>query len=647
MSASSSLWLIPTLPLLGAGVNLFVGKRLGRSAGIVATVLVAASFAVSVAVVGSFLGLGAHERVQTQELFEWIRVGSFSVGATLRLDPLSATMILVVTGIGTLIHIYAIGYMRDDPRYGRFFAYMNLFVFFMLMLVLGQNLLVLYLGWEGVGLCSYLLIGFWFEKTENANAAKKAFVTTRIGDTAMLIGLALIAVKFGTLDYTVIFGAAGSTLTKSAATAIALLLFAGAVGKSAQVPLHVWLPDAMAGPTPVSALIHAATMVTAGVYLVLRMHVIFEISGVALTVVAIVGVVTMLFAGTCAFGQDDIKRVLAYSTISQLGFMFLAAGLKAYSIALFMLVAHAFYKALMFLGAGSVMHGMHDHTDMKQMGGLLRKMPVTGVTFIVGALALAGVYPLSGFFAKDEILEVASNTGHDLAVRPGCGRRVDLRAVHRPARVPHVLRPGTVGGGRARPRVPGHHDRPARAAGAGRGRGEPARSDDPRRPFDVPGARGRADARGHGRSPVRGDRRDLVLDGRGRPVHDVVRLRVRQDRLARAPGADAAGPARARARVVRGQLLLGAARHARQGRGRVAGVRVRRPDHRRHRQRDRRGCSERSPGADGGCRRVWSGRTRSRSWPGRSASSSTWGSGCDRSPADDRDVPAARGRRCS
>ena len=265
-----------------------------------------------------------------------------------------------------------------------------------------------------MGLCSYLLIGFWFEKTENANAAKKAFVTTRIGDTAMLIGLALIAVKFGTLDYTVIFGAAGSTLTKSAATAIALLLFAGAVGKSAQVPLHVWLPDAMAGPTPVSALIHAATMVTAGVYLVIRMHVIFEISGVALTVVAIVGVVTMLFAGTCAFGQDDIKRVLAYSTISQLGFMFLAAGLKAYSIALFMLVAHAFYKALMFLGAGSVMHGMHDHTDMKQMGGLLRKMPVTGVTFIVGALALAGVYPLSGFFAKDEILEVASNSGHEL-----------------------------------------------------------------------------------------------------------------------------------------------------------------------------------------------------------------------------------------
>ncbi len=406
------LWLIPALPLAGAAVNLLMGKRLGRFAGVFATALVAASFVVSLLVVGGLLDLASGDRLVIKHLYEWIHVGSFSVGIDLRLDPLSATMILVVTGIGSLIHLYAIGYMRDDPRYGRFFAYLNLFVFFMLMLVLGQNLLVLYLGWEGVGLCSYLLIGFWFEKTENANAAKKAFITTRIGDTAMLIGLALIVTKFGTLDYTAIFGAAGSTLTKSAATAIALLLFAGAIGKSAQVPLHVWLPDAMAGPTPVSALIHAATMVTAGVYLVLRMHTIFEISGVALTVVAIVGLVTMLFAGTCAFGQDDIKRVLAYSTISQLGYMFMAAGLRAYSIALFMLVAHAFYKALMFLGAGSVMHGMHEHTDMKKMGGLLRKMPATGVTFIIGALALAGVFPLSGFFAKDEILEVANNTGH-------------------------------------------------------------------------------------------------------------------------------------------------------------------------------------------------------------------------------------------
>ena len=411
-SALRLIWLIPALPLAGAAINLFSGKRLGKAAGALATALVIAAFVLAVAVVRDLVAVDAGSRLYVRYLFEWIHVGSFSVGADLRLDPLSAVMILVVTGIGSLIHLYSIGYMQGDPRYGRFFAYMNLFVFFMLMLVLAQNLLLLYLGWEGVGLCSYLLIGFWFEKTENANAAKKAFVTTRIGDTAMMIGLALIVVKFGTLDFTAIFGSAGGTLTKGAATAIALLLFSGAVGKSAQMPLHVWLPDAMAGPSPVSALIHAATMVTAGVYLVLRMHVIFEISGVALTIVAIVGVVTMLFAGTCAFGQDDIKRVLAYSTISQLGFMFIAAGLRAYSIALFLLVAHAFYKALMFLGAGSVMHGMHDRTDMKQMGGLLRRMPVTGVTFIVGALALAGVYPLSGFFAKDEILEVANNTGH-------------------------------------------------------------------------------------------------------------------------------------------------------------------------------------------------------------------------------------------
>ncbi|MGZ5212918.1 MAG: NADH-quinone oxidoreductase subunit L [Actinomycetota bacterium] len=410
-SASKALWLILALPLAGAAINLLVGKRIGKLAGSLATTLVAVAFVLSIAAVRDLLAVDAGSRLYVLHLFEWIHVGSFSVGADLRLDALSAVMILVVTGIGSLIHLYAIGYMHGDPRYGRFFAYMNLFVFFMLLLVLGQNLLLLYVGWEGVGLCSYLLIGFWFEKTENANAAKKAFVTTRIGDTAMMIGLALLVVRFGTLDFTTIFGSAGGTLTKGTATTIALLLFAGAVGKSAQVPLHVWLPDAMAGPTPVSALIHAATMVTAGVYLVLRMHVIFEISGVALTVVAVTGLVTMLFAGTCAFGQDDIKRVLAYSTISQLGYMFLAAGMRAYSIALFMLVTHAFYKALMFLGAGSVMHGMHEETDMKRMGGLIRRMPVTGVTFIVGALALSGVFPLSGFFAKDEILEVANATG--------------------------------------------------------------------------------------------------------------------------------------------------------------------------------------------------------------------------------------------
>jgi len=411
-SALKALWLIPALPLAGAAVNLFVGKRLGRFAGWLATALVTASLLIAVSAVRDLVAQDPGSRLYVQHLFDWVRVGTFDVSVGLRLDALSATMILVVTGVGALIHLYAIGYMHGDPRFGRFFAYMNLFVFFMLMLVLAQNLLVLYLGWEGVGLCSYLLIGFWFEKTENANAAKKAFVTTRIGDTAMLVGLAVIVQKFGTLDLSAIFGSASATLTKDAATVIALLLFAGAIGKSAQIPLHVWLPDAMAGPTPVSALIHAATMVTAGVYLVLRMHLIFEISGVALVVVAVVGVVTMLFAGTCALGQDDIKRVLAYSTVSQLGYMFLAAGLRAYSIALFMLVAHAFYKALMFLGAGSVMHGMHDETDLKSMGGLIRRMPITGATFVIGAFALAGIFPLAGFFAKDEILEVANGTAH-------------------------------------------------------------------------------------------------------------------------------------------------------------------------------------------------------------------------------------------
>ena len=412
-TAIKLIWVVPALPLAGSVVNLLIGRRLGRWSGWLATALLGVAAVVAALAIRGLLTLPADSRLYVRHLFDWIQVGSFHVGVDLRLDALSATMIGVITGIGFLIHVYANGYMHGDPRFGRFFAYMNLFVFFMSMLVLGENLLVLYLGWEGVGLCSYLLIGFWFDKTENANAAKKAFVTTRIGDTAMLVGLALIVAKFGTLDLTSIFGAAGAVLTKDAATAIALLLFAGAVGKSAQIPLHVWLPDAMVGPTPVSALIHAATMVTAGVYLVVRMHPIFELSGVALVVVTVVGLTTALFAGTSALGQDDIKRVLAYSTVSQLGYMFTAAGMRAYGAALFLLVAHAFFKALMFLGAGSVMHGMHEETDMKRMGGLIRRMPLTGWTFAIGALALAGVPPMAGFFAKDQILEVANHTGRE------------------------------------------------------------------------------------------------------------------------------------------------------------------------------------------------------------------------------------------
>jgi NADH-quinone oxidoreductase subunit L len=409
--ALGALWLVPILPLVGAAVNLFWGRRLGRSAGWLASALVVASFAVSMVAVLDLVNRPGEDRLVIQHLFDWISVGAFSVGADLRLDALSAVMILVVTGVGSLIHVYAIGYMDGDPRVGRFFAYLNLFVFFMLMLVLGQNFLVLYLGWEGVGLCSYLLIGFWFEKVENAEAAKKAFITTRIGDTAMLVGLALIVARFGSLDFDAVFGSAATTLTRDSATVIALLLFAGAIGKSAQMPLHVWLPDAMAGPTPVSALIHAATMVTAGVYLIVRAHVLFEISPVALDVVAIVGLATMLYAGTAALGQVDIKRALAYSTISQLGYMFLAVGLGAYAGALFFLVAHSFYKALLFLGSGSVIHGMHDEQDMRRMGGLRTRMPITFVTMAVGAVALAGVPPLGGFFAKDQVLEIANHSG--------------------------------------------------------------------------------------------------------------------------------------------------------------------------------------------------------------------------------------------
>jgi NADH-quinone oxidoreductase subunit L len=405
------LWLVPLIPLAIATCNLFVGRRIGRLAGILAAGAVALSFVFSLVLVADLLGLPPEARVRITHFVDWISVGRFSVGADLRLDVLSAVMILVVTGIGLLIHVYAIGYMEGDARYERFFAYLNLFVFFMLLLVLADNYLLLYVGWEGVGLCSYLLIGFWFEKTENASAAKKAFVTTRIGDTLMLIGLALIVSKFGSLDFAAVLGAPGETIAKGTATAISLLLFAGAIGKSAQVPLHVWLPDAMAGPTPVSALIHAATMVTAGVYLVVRSAPLFELSGVALTVVLIVGLVTVLFAATCALAQDDIKRVLAYSTVSQLGFMFMAAGMRFYTGAMFMLVAHAFYKALMFLGAGSVMHGMHEETDLQRMGGLIHRMPLTGWTFVIGAAALAGIPPLAGFFAKDQILEIANHTG--------------------------------------------------------------------------------------------------------------------------------------------------------------------------------------------------------------------------------------------
>jgi NADH-quinone oxidoreductase subunit L len=404
------IWLVPALPLLGAAFNLFFGKMLGKFSGMLAAALVGGSFVVSVLAFFELVGKPAEERVYVAHLWDWFTSGKLSVGADLRVDVLSMTMILVITGVGFLIHIYSNGYMHGDERFSRFFAYMNLFVFFMLTLVLGQNFIVMFVGWEGVGLCSYLLIGFWFEKKSAANAAKKAFTTTRIGDTFFVVGLAMIFVHFGTFDFDKVLNShTAGTLSTATLTAISLLLFGGAIGKSAQIPLHVWLPDAMEGPTPVSALIHAATMVTAGVYLVVRTHVLFTTT--SLNVVMIIGLATALYAATVAVGQDDIKRVLAYSTLSQLGYMFFAAGMGAYGVAMFMLVAHAFYKALMFLSAGSVMHGLDGETDMKKMGGLRKYMPITAALFMIGALSQAGVPPLAGFFAKDPILSIAEKSG--------------------------------------------------------------------------------------------------------------------------------------------------------------------------------------------------------------------------------------------
>jgi NADH-quinone oxidoreductase subunit L len=398
-------WLIPALPLAGFLVLVVLGKRLGEPlAGWLATAAVGGSFVASVLVFTGLLGEPESSRSFSQVLFEWVPAGGFSVDVGFLADPLSTTMCLFITGIATLIHLYAIGYMHGDPRYSKFFVYLNLFVFSMLMLVLGDNLLVTFLGWEGVGACSYFLISFWHESDANASAGKKAFVTNRIGDWGYMVAMFLTFTALGSITYADIIEGAGGLAT-STATAITLLLLVGAAGKSAQIPLFVWLPDAMAGPTPVSALIHAATMVTSGVYLLTRMSpVIAASSEWVTTVIAVVGVLTALVAATIAVGQNDIKKVLAYSTVSQLGYMFLAIGSGAYVAAIFHMVTHAFFKALMFLGSGSVIHGLHDEQDMRRMGGLRKLMPITAVTYLVGWLAIAGVPPFSGFWSKDEIL---------------------------------------------------------------------------------------------------------------------------------------------------------------------------------------------------------------------------------------------------
>ena len=410
-SAVEVAWLIPLFPLAGATFLLLVGKRAGRAAGPLATLMMIASFVTALVTFIQVTHRPAGERAFIRPVYDWIVAGNFNVSFDLRIDPLSLVMVLVVTGVGALIHLYSVGYMHDDPRYARYFAYLNLFAFSMLVLVLANNFLVLYAGWELVGLCSYLLIGFWFERPTAASAAKKAFITNRVGDLGFAIGIVLIFVTVGSLDFDNVFAQAGS-LANGTATAISLLLLAGAAGKSAQIPLHVWLPDAMEGPTPVSALIHAATMVTAGVYMVARSHAIFDASSVAGDVVAWIGVATALMAAYIAFVQDDIKRVLAYSTISQLGFMFVGVGVGAYTAGVFHLVTHAFFKALLFLGAGAVMHSLAGETDMTKMGGLARKIPWTASVMIAGWLAIIAFPGTSGFFSKDQILEGAYASGH-------------------------------------------------------------------------------------------------------------------------------------------------------------------------------------------------------------------------------------------
>ncbi len=402
-------WLILLFPILGVLINGFIGNRIGKKlVGRVSCAAVGLSFVVGVGVFFTLL-LGSEEHGRTVSLFSWITVGDFQIEAALLVDQLSTLMTLVVTGVGFLIHVYSIGYMAEDERYARFFTLLNLFVFSMLILVLADNFLLLFVGWELVGACSYLLIGFWFERPSAAEAGKKAFLVTRVGDFGFALGVMLIFATFGTLSYAQVFEQAPQVLTTGLATGITLLLFAGAAGKSAQIPLYVWLPDAMEGPTPVSALIHAATMVTAGVYMVARTHVLFELAPLSMTVVAVIGAATAFFAATIALVQNDIKRVLAYSTISQLGYMFLAVGVGAYASGIFHLTTHAFFKALLFLGAGSVMHGLAGELDMRKMGGLKDKMRTTYRTFLAGAAALAGFPLLSGFFSKDEILWHAFN----------------------------------------------------------------------------------------------------------------------------------------------------------------------------------------------------------------------------------------------
>ena len=407
-------WLIPVFPVIGVLINGLFGRHVGERAGPIAAVMAGLSLLVVLGIASQMIfGAGGSHTVP---LWTWVEAGSFSASMSFLIDPLSTIMLLVVAGVGFLVHVYAVGYMHGDPGYPRFFTYLNLFMLSMFLLVLGDNYLVMFVGWEGVGLCSYLLIGFWYEKQSASDAGKKAFIVNRIGDAGFLLGMFLIWTLTGSLTYTEVFKAAPE-MSAAMASAVGLLLFVGAVGKSAQIPLYVWLPDAMEGPTPVSALIHAATMVTAGVYMVARTSPIYVMGPDAMSVIAVVGALTGLFAASIGLVQNDIKRVLAYSTVSQLGFMFMALGVGAFTAGIFHLMTHAFFKGLLFLGSGSVIHALHhapedQQQDMRYMGGLKDKMPVTYWTFLIGAVAIAGVPPLAGFWSKDEILANAFFTGH-------------------------------------------------------------------------------------------------------------------------------------------------------------------------------------------------------------------------------------------
>ena len=400
---TSLIWLTIALPLLGVLINGFFGRRLSRKAiGRIGAGTVVLAFIVAFLI---FLTGDLPHHSTTVKLWDFITIGAFDADISLLVDPLSMVMTLVVTGVGALIHIYAIGYMDHDENVSRFFTYLNLFVASMLILVLTDNYLGMYIGWELVGVCSYLLIGFWFERPAAADAGKKAFIVNRVGDFGFALGVFLIWSTFGSLNFHAVFEAAPEVAAGGGAiTAITALLFIGAIGKSAQIPLHVWLPDAMEGPTPVSALIHAATMVTAGIYMVVRSNALYALAPTTSAWIAVIGAFTAIFAASIALVQFDLKRVLAYSTISQLGYMVLAVGVGAYSSGIFHLVTHAFFKALLFMGAGSVMHAMHDVIDMRRLGGLKEKMPATFATFVIGGLALAGFPLTAGFFSKDEIL---------------------------------------------------------------------------------------------------------------------------------------------------------------------------------------------------------------------------------------------------